>query len=630
MAVDVIAVETAEPPPGEPPTASPRLVGVLAAVLAVPLVVGVVAVRRPTWSPVLDLAMTELRLRDVGTSHTPLIGLPGRIGTLAEQGSHPGPLSFYVLAPVYRLFGSTAWAMQLGTAVLNIGAMAASLWLASRRGGRALVLAVAPLLGVLALGYGIGPLLEPWNPYLPVLWWFVVLLAVWSVVAGDVAMLPVAVVAGSFCAQTHLPYLGLAGGLGAVALAALAWRWWRADGEHAERRRIVRWTVLGVGIGVLLWIPPVLDQAVHDPGNVSLLADHLGTPSEPTVGPRRGVELALLHLDVFSFVRDTGSGATGSLVDASSDPDGSIAPGLLALAAWAVAATWAAAHRRAHGALVQLHLVVGAALALGAVSMSRIFGKVWYYLMLWAWGTAAMVVLAIGWTIVAAVGPRLRNRQRATASRVAAGVAAGALVLTTVVFVADAIDVDPPSATESRILGRLVPDTVAALERGDGDAVGPDGTYVVEWTDAYYFGSQGYGLVSELERAGLDARAVAHRRVPVTDHRVLDDASAADATVYLVTGGYIDDARALPGVLEVAYFEPRDDAQRAEFDRLRSDVLDDLRATGLDDIVPIIDLNLFGASIDERVPDRTQRAMARMLDLGQPAAVFIAPPGTVL
>ena len=81
----------------------------LAALVGLPLIVATMALRRPHWYPVLDLAMTEMRLRDVGTRHTPLIGLPGRIGpSLAEQGSHPGPLSFYLLAPLYRLFGSSA------------------------------------------------------------------------------------------------------------------------------------------------------------------------------------------------------------------------------------------------------------------------------------------------------------------------------------------------------------------------------------------------------------------------------------------------------------------------------------------------------------------------------------------
>ena len=83
------------------------------------------------------------------------------------------------------------------------------------------MVAVAALLALLAVGYGIGPLLEPWNPYLPMLWWVVVLLAVWSVLAGDIAGCPGGGRGASFCAQTHLPYLGLAGGLGVVVAVVL-------------------------------------------------------------------------------------------------------------------------------------------------------------------------------------------------------------------------------------------------------------------------------------------------------------------------------------------------------------------------------------------------------------------------
>jgi hypothetical protein len=79
-------------------------VGAITAVLAVPLVIATVAVRSPRWYPLIDLAQIEMRVRDVGLDHPPLVGLGGRIfagdGT---QGSHPGPLSFYLLAPVYRL-----------------------------------------------------------------------------------------------------------------------------------------------------------------------------------------------------------------------------------------------------------------------------------------------------------------------------------------------------------------------------------------------------------------------------------------------------------------------------------------------------------------------------------------------
>jgi hypothetical protein len=113
------------------------------AALAIPFVVALVALAGSHWSPVLDLAMTELRVRDVLGPHTPLIGLPGRIGTFPDQGSHPGPLSFYLLAPVYRLLGSTAYGLLVAAAVINVAAAWTAIWVAGRRGGGRLVLGVA-------------------------------------------------------------------------------------------------------------------------------------------------------------------------------------------------------------------------------------------------------------------------------------------------------------------------------------------------------------------------------------------------------------------------------------------------------------------------------------------------------
>lgn len=66
------------------------------------------------------MAQTELRVRDVWSSHPPLIGLGGRIGPVgADQGSHPGPLSFWVLSPFYQLLGGDAWALKAATAALT-------------------------------------------------------------------------------------------------------------------------------------------------------------------------------------------------------------------------------------------------------------------------------------------------------------------------------------------------------------------------------------------------------------------------------------------------------------------------------------------------------------------------------
>ena len=195
-----------------------------------------------TWRVVADAwaelgpgAALELRVRDVGTRHTPLIGLPGRIGVFPDQGSHPGPLSFYLVAPVYRLLGASAWAMLVGMIVLALVAIGVALWIAQRRGGAPLVVAVAGLVALVVRGYGLDVVTQPWNPYLPLLFWLVVLLGTWSVLAGDHLMVVVVAAAGSLAGQTHLPYLGLSLGMGGLCVVALAHAWWR----HPSRRNEV-------------------------------------------------------------------------------------------------------------------------------------------------------------------------------------------------------------------------------------------------------------------------------------------------------------------------------------------------------------------------------------------------------
>ena len=182
---------------------------VAAVVVGLPLIVAAIALHRHRYFPVLDLAMTEFRVRDVGGAHTPLIGLPGRIGKFPAQGSHPGPLSFYLLTPVYRLLGSSGWSLLVAAISVNVAAFSTTVAMAFRKGGWRLAGVVALWLMVIIRGYGTSVLTQPWNPYLPLAAWTLVLLAAWMVADGDHAALVPLVVAGTLCAQTHVPYLVL-------------------------------------------------------------------------------------------------------------------------------------------------------------------------------------------------------------------------------------------------------------------------------------------------------------------------------------------------------------------------------------------------------------------------------------
>lgn len=590
------------------------------AALAVPFVVALLVLRSRGWFPVLDLAMTELRVRDVGGSHTPLIGLPGRIGLFPEQGSHPGPLSFYLLAPAYRLFGSSAWALEVAMALIALVAIGAALWIAKRRGGVRTVLVVAALLAVLARGYGMDVLTQPWNPYLPLLVWVVVLLATWAVVDGDHRLLVVVGATGSLAAQTHLPYLGLSLGMGALAAACVAHRWWRVPGERGP---IGRSAAVAVVVSVVCWIPVVIDQNRRTPGNLSMLRDYFGDPPERPVGQVEGLRLMLRHLDVIRLIRGV-FGGDGYFLRAGFRLDRSIVPGVVVVLLWV--GSVAVARRLRDHRLMALQIVIAWLLVLSVVSMSRIFGKVWFYLTLWAWTTTVLVVVAIvwaGWLLVEHHRAGWRDRSGRVLVGCMVVIGAGSWAALTV----EATTSQPPEAHLSDILGDLVAPTIVALRTGVGAATDDDATYLVTWDDALHFGSQGYGLVNELERRGIDVGVYATWRVPVTPHRVLT-AEEAVAEIHLATGSYVGQWRADPTAVEVIAVEPRTSAELAEYGEVEAELIDGLRRLDLDDLVAMLDTNLFGVQLDPRVPTSLQARVDRLLVLGQPTAVFILPAGT--
>ena len=587
------------------------------ALLAAPYLVALVVLASKHWSPVLDLAMTELRVRDVGGRHSPLIGLPGRIGSFPDQGSHPGPLSFYLLAPFYRLFASTSYGLEVGAAAVNIAAAWTAVTIAARRGGRRLVLGVACFVSVSSAWFGASVLTQPWNPYLPLVSFVAVLLAAWAVADGDHLMLVPLVFFASLCAQTHVPYLTLSLTMVAIAFGAVGLRWRRThafvDGEG-------RSALIALGVAAVVWLPPFVDQIRHNPGNIAMLKDHFLDPPETPIGLSAGAKTMLGHFDMWRVPSQV-FGRSGYFIDAVTDLDGgSWKIGAVVLLTWVVAAV--ASLRLADRRVLRLHVVVAAATVVGTMSAARIFGKVWYYLVLWGWIIALLAVLATVWTAVSVLAERGHRLPRLDV------LAMVVLVLATTVFVRDAARVDPPEPRLSQVLNDLVPATAAALEQGVGAATGRSGKYLVVWRDAYFFGSQGYGLISELERRGFTAGVSDVYRVPVTQQRVIAP-DEVTAVVILATGVNVAQLRQVPEAVEVVSVEPRSAAELREYAQLRTDAIQQLNDAGLSEVVDLVDTNLFGASLDPRLPGSVEHLMARMLVLGQETAVFIAPPGVL-
>ena len=616
---------------------TPVVVGGLTAVVALPLLVALGALRSPRWYPLLDLAMTELRVRDVGTSHTPLVGLVGRLSSNGNQGSHPGPISFWALAPVYRLLGGSAWSLLVGVVVLNVTAVALTLWIAVRRGGAALALAFAAGLAVLIHLYGTQVLTEPWNPYMPVMWWPLTLVAVWSVFCDDLPMLPVAVFAGSFCMQTHISYLGLVGGFAALAVVGVAVRAYRLRDDRPARRRLARWAAIGFALGFVLWLPPLIDQITGDPGNAGIVIDHFLHAEDQPIGVERGGELFGVNLNAWRYF--AGQKAIS----------GSMLPGLALVAAWlvAVGATWrlreaplteataaedgADPTARATGptrmgdrtTLLRLHAVVAVALVLGLISATRILGFVWFYLTLWGWTSTMLTLLAVGWTVVTVLA-----RARPTADRLVlrGGVAALAIVLVvwTAMFTVEAADAEPTQANYSGMLAQFTAAVTTAIDEGSVEGGGREGRYLLTWTDGVNLGATGYGLLAELERREYDVGVIAAHGPGARPHRVMRSGDAT-AEIHIALGPHIETARARTGAEEVVYVDLRTDEQIEEYERARVEAIQHLQDLGRDELVPKVDDAPFQLYFDESLPQETRDVVQVIADIGQPAAVFIGP-----
>jgi len=592
-----------------PPRAPRWLAAVIWAAFAIGFGVALVALARPRWFPILDLAQTEMRLRDVFSAHPPLIGLPGRIGTFQHQGSHPGPLSFWALAPFYKLFGSSAWAMQAATACLNALALGLSLVLARRRGGVRLLLGVAAVLAVLTYFFGPSVLTQAWNPYLPMMWFIVFALGAWSVLCDDIAMLPVTAFAAYFCLQTRISYLALVGVLSAVVLAWVVWSLWKRPGALGPHPW--RWVLVAAGVAVATWIPPVWQELNSSEGNLTLLWRHFTNPPETAIGVRRGLDVFLVHLNPARLVwpRDGVSGA--------------VWPGVLLVVAWAASAV-VAVRARAR-ALIALDVVLAVALLLGLFSVASIFGFVWYYLMRWAWSINGLLIFATVWGIGILARDRLdRSRGRTSRVDVPSIVCAVIALVYLTGFAIDASTVEPPTPRVSTALGRLARPTIRAIDAGRVPGGGRSGRYQVTIVDTMSINAPGYGLVSELERAGIHAGFPPIFSAIVRPKRIVTK-DEATAVIHYASGKDIAVWRAKPGAVEVARVDLRKPAERRESARLLARARAALQRAGRDDLVTNLADNVFTTTFRPDVPTPVQRILLRVLDLGDEASVFVAP-----
>jgi hypothetical protein len=275
-------------------------------------------------------------------------------------------------------------------------------------------------------------------------------------------------------------------------------------------------------------------------------------------------------------------------------------------------------------------VTLGAATVLAALSVSRIDGLPWSWLLLWAWGLLALLALAAVWTLAAAVAPRLTPgaRRRATS---AGALALVALVLVSIGrFTADAARYRLEAPEASVVIGALTPPTVRALSTG----ARAHGRYLVTWEDPNGIMGPlaGWGIVDELDRRGFSVGVPPAQQLRAAPYLTMTRADAT-AVMVLAIGPAVDKWRHHAGARAIARYEPRTARQRAEQERLRAEIKGELDRLGLARIGRLMDANLLLARFQvvgvPRVPASLRAKMNRLFESRQPAAVFLVAPADV-
>jgi hypothetical protein len=403
---------------------------VAVALLLAPLVA--LAVHLPDWSPQADPALMALRSLDSGTVRTPLIGQPSQSGVYAESAApvhHPGPLHFYLMALPVRVVGGTLGMLTVSVLITGTCLLTAA-WAVFRQLGRSAGVVAALGLAAVTFTTGTSSLVNPVSSSIagyPLLLSAVLL---WCVAAGDLRLMPAAAAATSFTAQQHLSVVPATAVLtvGALVVLATSWRRERRWHDAAERRDLARWSAWSAVVGLALWSPVLVQQALGRTGNLGQMVWFARHGDRVDLGYTSAVWQLAHTLGLPPLLGRTE--VTGYwLLSRPSPTTWATAVATVALVTW-LSVRWRATHPRR----ATLGAMVGVTALAGLVNGSSVpvgieQGRLSFYH--WAFALAFLVVLVLGLAVTDPVQRALDGRHPA-AIPTAVGVAVCAIAAPTV------------------------------------------------------------------------------------------------------------------------------------------------------------------------------------------------------
>jgi hypothetical protein len=439
---------------------------------ALPFLVSAIDAVAVDWTAYGDDAVIAVRSIDVFSANSPLVGqwTSGPAEVLGEFVYTPAPTLYWLLALPTRLPDPRWMAVLMG--LLNAGCVIGAVILAHRRGGPGLMLGTAIAIPIMLASLPSQTYNDVWNPSVPLPPLLLLAFVAWSLACGEHRLLPLTGLLASFIVATHLSYVAPAVAVTVVGLGGLVLA--RRRQPAGERRRLWPWALAAAAITLACWIPPLIDEARNDPGNLARLRT-TATADEAKLGREAGVRAVVHTVGIPPWWLQPPREPLERIGDLANAPSAlSTATAALVLAALAAAGVLGLRRRRldvAAGAAVALALC--AAVAADASSTPRDAFDTVYYTLRWASVAGMFGWLVLGWavaTLLRLPDPLRRHRTTVTAVGAAAVVAVGAAV---------AFSVDAPTepyrpvrAAVERVKAELPPDAAVRVDAaGEGNGI---------------------------------------------------------------------------------------------------------------------------------------------------------------
>jgi hypothetical protein len=572
-----------------------RALAILAILLALLPVICVLVTRAGRhYLPLGDEAVIDLRVRDVFTSHTPLVGAYSR------GFNHPGPLLYWLLAPLSAITGGAAWAIMVSGAVLQGLAIAACGWLAYRRGGLLLSLAVLTALTFAYSSFVFGAqFLQAWNPNIAFPFFMLFLLQAWSLAIGSRWQLLGVVVTGTLLVQLHVGYLPLVGAgiVWACVIVVLDHRRGHAPeavGPQPPWRRVLPVSAMAAA---LLWVAVLVQQLTQEPGNLTELY-HFFRDAGAVAGLRTG---AGLYAAEFRFPPPW-LGGTDRLAFYTGEVATASRWWLLIPVALLVLGFYAAhrSGRTTDHRMLQLATLLS---VVSIVAMARVSVELQPFVFYWRVISALFVVLGAFWAVVGWI--RLQDH----ALRYVPAVAL--VVVIAVFFGVRARDdvVGDNAAFDASVTN--VDHLLAEVHRSGL----PDHPVLLRGLGTSTFGLA-QAVFDDLDRSGVPVRVDPRWGYEYGTQRATDVSHVDEVWYTGAYGNQLSTLTARPGARLVAAVSPLTPKEERELRQAQRSMDAQLRTARRSDLAFGIDSSLFGFSIAKaKVPGISQAAADRIAEL---------------